>query len=424
MKKTYVLAGASGRALYMYCRPMLTEYADVCEIKGVFDANPGRARNFVREAGGSFPVYEDFDRMLAETKPDRVIVTTTDVFHSDFIIRSMEAGCDVISEKPMTTTDDRCRAILEAEKRTGKKLIVTFNYRYAPFMTKIRELLAANTIGDVFSVHFEWLLTQNMDFGAHGTSYFRRWNARMGMSGGLLVHKSTHHFDLVNWWLQDSPARVSAFGKRNLYGAEHSPFADVPSPGLTCRTCSHRDECRYRYDINDFEKRHYAEQEAYQPQMPDPCIGLKDNCIYASDIDIYDTMSVNVEYAGGAVMSYSLNATTPYEGWKVVFNGSNGRIEATNFETGVQALEPANHIRIFDLQDNVIDVAVSRSAGEHGGGDKRLRNMLFRENVPDPLGYAAGSRDGANSILVGVAANRSIKEGRIVSIDALLKGEA
>lgn len=420
--KTYVFAGASGRGLNMFCRPMLKDFTDVCRILGVYDVNPGRARNFVKEAEADFPVFEDFDEMLQTAKPDCVIVTTTDVFHSDYIIRSLEAGCDVITEKPLTTTDDRCRAILETEKRTGHKVVVTFNYRYAPFMTKIKEIISSGAIGDVFSVHFEWLLTQNMDFGAHGTSYFRRWNSRMAMSSGLLVHKSTHHFDLVNWWIGDHPAKVSAFGKLNMYGAKNSPFADVPSPGLTCRTCSHKDECRFCYHITDFEQRHYAEQEPFDTNTPNASISLKDNCIYAPDIDIYDTMAVTVEYEHGAVMSYSLNATTPYEGWRVVFNGSKGRIEATNYETGVQAKAPENHIKVFDLDDNIVDFAISKSAGGHGGGDVRLRNMVFRENVPDPLGHAAGTTDGAYSILVGVAANKSIKEGVIVSIDDLLKG--
>lgn len=420
--KTYVFAGASQRALGMYCKPMLAEYTDVAKIVGVFDANPGRAAQFVTECGGDFPVFESFEDMINTVKPDRVIVTTTDVFHSDYIIKAMEMGCDVITEKPMTTTDDHCRAILETEKRTGKKVIVTFNYRYAPFMTKIKEIINDGVIGDVFSVHFEWLLTQNMDFGAHGTSYFRRWNARMAMSSGLLVHKSTHHFDLVNWWLNDKPSRVSAFGKLNMYGAKNAPWDDVTTPGMTCRKCPHAAECKFCYKITEFEERYYAGQEAKGDKVPHGSIGLKDQCIYANDIDIYDTMSVNVEYAGGAVMSYSLNATTPYEGWRVVFNGSKGRIEATNYETGVQAKTPENHIKVFDLNDNITDYAVTKASGGHGGGDTRLRNMVFRENVPDPLGHAAGTSDGAYSILVGVAANKSIKEGTIVSIEDLLRG--
>ena len=411
--KKYVFAGASQRALTMFCKPMLESYQDVAKICGVYDINPGRSRTFVAESGADFPVYEDFDLMLSTEKPDFVIVTTVDVYHAEYIIRSLEAGCDVITEKPMTTRDDLCRQILETEKRTGHKVIVTFNYRYAPFMTKIKELIMSGAIGDVYSVHFEWLLTRNMDLYGHGASYFRRWNARMAKSSGLLVHKSTHHFDLVNWWLGQRPEKVSAFAQLNLYGAKNSPFADVPTPGLRCSNCPHAKECEFFYKPSAFDARFYVANESYDGY-------IKDNCVYADDIDIYDTMAVTVQYDKGAVMSYSLNATTPYEGWHCVINGSKGRLEIHNYEQGIDK-GPANHIRLYDLKNNVTDYAITIAGGGHGGGDIRLRNMLFYDNVPDPMGHTAGTADGAYSILVGVAANKSIKEGCVISIEDLLK---
>ena len=411
--KKYVFAGASQRALYMYCIPMLQDFADTVELCGVYDINPGRSRAFVAKSGANFPVFEDFDEMLKTTKPDSVIVTTVDAYHAEYIIRSLNAGCDVITEKPMTTDDDLCRQIIAAEKRSGHKVTVTFNYRYAPFTTRVKELINDGIVGDIYSIHFEWLLTRNMELGAHGTSYFRRWNARMNKSSGLLVHKSTHHFDMINWWIGQHPAKVSGFGQLNLYGAKNSPFEDVPAPGLRCSNCPHAEECEFCYQLTDFEKFYYADNEIYDGYM-------KDNCIYAEDIDIYDTMAVNVQYDKGAVLSYSLNATTPYEGWHAVINGSKGRLEIHNYEAGCE-VKSQNHILFYDLNNNVTDYAITKSKGGHGGGDIRLRKMLFLDNIPDPLGHAAGTTDGAYSILIGVAANKSIKTGTVVDIEELLK---
>ena len=410
MKKKYVFVGASGRALGMYAIPMGRDYADVAELCGVYDINVGRARVFVEKCGVDMPVYENFDKMIEETRPDYVIVTTVDAYHSDYIIRSLELGCNVITEKPMTIDDQRCNAILEAKEKYGKEVIVTFNYRFAPFKTKIRELIADGAIGDVYSVHFEWLLDRVMQLGAHGTSYFRRWNARMAKSGGLLVHKSTHHFDLINWWIGQKPAKVSAFGKLNLYGGKNKKFENT----TRCSECPHASECEFYYKLNDHEIEYYKNNEEYDGY-------IKDNCVYADDIDIYDTMAVNVEYDGGAVLTYSLNATTAYEGWRMVINGSKGRLEATEYETGFQAKVPEDVIKIFDLNNNVTEYHVTRGGGGHGGGDERLRNMIFRDNVPDPLGHKAGTIDGAYSIIVGVAANKSIKEGKIINIKDILK---
>lgn len=83
--------------------------------------------------------------MVAETKPDEVIITTMDRTHDTYIIKALEAGCDVITEKPMTIDEVRCEKIIEAVQRTGRKVRVTFNYRYAPHNTKVFELLGSSS---------------------------------------------------------------------------------------------------------------------------------------------------------------------------------------------------------------------------------------------------------------------------------------
>jgi len=410
MKKSYVFAGASGRAVGMFIRPMQEEYAEYCELRGIYDINIGRATYVGNKFG--LTVFDDFEKMIQETKPDIVIVTTVDVFHSDYIIRAMELGCDVITEKPMTINAERCNKILETEKRTGRHVTVSFNYRYAPFMTKIKELIMSGRIGEVMSVHFEWLLDRNMDIQAHGTSYFRRWNSRMEKSGGLLVHKSTHHFDLVNWWIGQQPKSVAAFAKLNLYGLPgRERFGNMH--GTNCRNCAYTKDCPFYYQLIEDEIAMYADNEKYDGYF-------KDGCVFADDINIYDTMSVNIQYDGGAVMSYSLNATCAYEGWRVVFNGTQGRLEAFLPETGPLYDPEKDIIKVFDLENHVENIEVLKGLGGHGGGDRRLHEMMFKGGIEDPLGYVAGTKDGANSIIIGAAANLSIKEHRLIDIDDLI----
>ena len=119
-KARYAVVGVGGRSL-MYREAILKNYAAHCELVGFCDINPGRlklAQAKARDlAGGDIPIFEanDFDRMVSETKPDVVIVTTKDATHSQYIIRAMELGCDVVTEKPMTTDEEKCRAILDAQ---------------------------------------------------------------------------------------------------------------------------------------------------------------------------------------------------------------------------------------------------------------------------------------------------------------------
>src|SRR5690625_5252798 len=122
----------------------------------------------------------------------RVVVTAPDHAHAELVARAMRAGADVVVEKPLTTTAEGVRTILAAIAETGRNLVMTFNYRYSPRNSALREVIASGRIGRVLSVHFEWVLNPS-----HGADYFRRWHREKAGSGGLLVHKASHHFDLV-----------------------------------------------------------------------------------------------------------------------------------------------------------------------------------------------------------------------------------
>lgn len=402
--KSYVIVGAGVRARSMFAKPLVQDFGGTAALVGICDPNPVRAGYLSEECGG-IPVFADFDVMLRETTPDAVIVTTPDSSHHEYIIRALEAGCDAISEKPMTTDADKCRAILDAERRTGRRVLVTFNCRFMPYVVQIKKLLASGAIGRVLSVDLQWSLDT-----MHGADYFRRWHSNMATSGGLLVHKSTHHFDMVNWWLDDEPERVQAFGGTYFYGPSRA------ERGLRCLTCSHTSTCEFYYDLpaDEFRNEYYRKGEAYDGYM-------RDKCVFSDDIDIYDTMTVNVKYRRGALLSYSLNAYSPYEGWKAVFVGTNGRVEAEEVKRGLNEDDGHTYIRHFKHDGEVVTYRNRKAEGSHGGGDKLLRRMLFEPGVPDPLQQQAGSRAGAMSMIIGAAANRSITENRPLAISELLE---
>ena len=400
--KNYVLVGTGYRGLWSYCEPLVKEYADVGCLKAVCDINIKRARLVGAYLKTDIPAYTDFDLMLKEQKPDVVIVTTKDCAHEQYICKALEAGCDVITEKPMTIDDRMCAHILETERRTGHKVTVTFNCRFMDFYVKIKELLVSGLIGDVLSVHYEWLLDTS-----HGADYFRRWHSIRANSGSLLIHKSTHHFDLANWFLDDEPVKVNAFGTRRFYGHTRE------ERGERCSTCPYKSTCEFYFNIDTEDggrlKMLYKDCEDIDGY-------LRDRCLFSDVIDIEDSVSLNVKYAKGTVMSYSLTAHSPYECMKIIFNGVKGRLECdTAFG--------AETIRFFDRDGQCINIDRSRvrqRPGGHGGSDPALRDRLFRGFTEDPLHQMADTRAGAMSIGIGIAANKSMKEDRAVYLSEFL----
>ena len=398
------------------------------ELVAVCDANPGRVELARRRSalnGAAVPAgypATDFARLIAETKPDVVIVTTTDAVHHDYIVRAMEAGCDVITEKPMTTDADKCRQILAACERTGRRCRVTFNYRYSPPRSQVKDVLMSGEIGEVLSVDFHWLLNTH-----HGADYFRRWHGQKKNSGGLLVHKSTHHFDLVNWWLGAMPVTVMATGKREFYTPEMARRLGLSGPHERCHTCLEQKRCGFFLDLaaSPSLKALYLDCEKHDGYF-------RDRCIFRPEIALEDTMIVIVRYDNGATLSYSLNAFNAWEGYIVAFNGTKGRLEHTIVESvyvnGTETVQGGIAdggvtTRVIPLRGEARTLTPWTGEGDHGGGDRlMLEDIFLPEPATDKFLGAADERAGACSILVGIAANRCLETGAGVRIADLLPG--
>ncbi|MFW5689803.1 MAG: Gfo/Idh/MocA family protein, partial [Spirochaetota bacterium] len=424
--RRYVVVGTGGRS-GMYIDAITNDFTAEAELVGLCDRNSGRAKLYQsairKKTGKEVPVYTDaqFDRMLAEQRPDRVVVTTgPDRTHADYIVRALRAGLDVVTEKPMTTTAELAREILFAREETGRELQVTFNYRYSPPRSQVRRMIAEGAIGEPLSVNFSWYLDTR-----HGADYFRRWHRRRENSGSLLVHKATHHFDLVNWWIDDAPEEVFAHASLRYYTPERARELGLENHGERCAECTVSAQCPFFLDLaaNEGLREMYLEQEEHDGYQ-------RDRCVFSDEIDIWDTMSVTVKYRGGAILSYLLHAYSPVEGYRIVFNGTKGRIEHHASEntyingdgtTPGELERGAVGITCIPEFSKPQAIAPDEAAGGHGGGDPELlRDVFAPRGERDPLRRRANQVDGTYSILVGVAATKSIYTGRPVRISELI----
>ncbi len=428
-KKRYALVGTGSRAR-MFIDALITTYRDVAELVALCDLSQVRMDWYNRRLQEladlpPLPTYhaEQFDLMIAETHPDIVIVTTIDGTHHTYITRAMELGCDVITEKPMTTTIEKMRAIFQAVEKTGRSLRVSFNYRYTPAYTRFRELIMQGVVGRPLAVDFSWILDTS-----HGADYFRRWHREKENSGGLLVHKATHHFDLVNWWIDSYPRHVFALGDLQFYGKQNAEargehysyqrYTGVPEAA--------GDPFALTLENNAMFRGLYLAAEAETGY-------LRDRNVFGEPITIEDTMCVTARYRNGVLLSYCLIAYSPWEGLRVAITGTRGRIEmdiAENInhlqgdgEARMNASKgsfKSAHIRVFPMFGQAYELEAPVGDGGHGGADPILLEQLFSPNPPaDPFKRAASHIDGAASILVGIAANEAMKTGQMVSIDDL-----
>lgn len=428
-KRRYALVGTGARAR-MFIDALIIPYRDVAELVAFCDVSQVRMDWYNRRlqtlAGLSpVPTYhaEAFDCMITETRPDIVIVTTIDATHHIYITRAMELGCDVITEKPMTTTVEKMQAIFQTIERTGRSLRVSFNYRYTPAYTRFRELLMQGAVGKPLAVDFSWMLDTN-----HGADYFRRWHREKDLSGGLLVHKATHHFDLVNWWTDSYPRQVFALGDLQFYGKDNAEargeqysyerYTGVPEAA--------GDPFALTLEHNEMLCGLYLAAEAETGY-------LRDRNVFGEPITIEDTMCVTARYQNGVLLSYCLLAYSPWEGLHVAITGTRGRLEMDIAENinhlqgdGEARMSASKgpfrsaRIRAYPMFGTPYDVEVPVGKGGHGGADPILLEQLFSPDPPvDPFKRAASHIDGAASILLGIAANESMRTGKMIEVDDL-----
>lgn len=442
--RRYAVVGTGARAA-LYIGALARDFADAGQITAWCDHNGVRMAYYdeiLAAAGHPAPArYHpgEFGLLLAEDRPDVVIITSPDHTHADYAARALQAGCDVILEKPVVTTPAGARQLASAAASAAGELTVGFNYRYSPRNAALREVIAGGEIGAVTSVHFEWALDT-----VHGADYFRRWHREKASSGGLLVHKASHHFDLVNWWIRDVPDSVYARGALRFYGPDNAarrglagrPERSAGAPDLAS------DPFALDLQADETLRRLYADAAADDGYV-------RDRDVFSDGITIEDNMAVLVTYAGGALLTYSLNAHAPWEGYRVTVNGDAGRAELEVTERphvrsaadgdvmGRPAVDPmtataarggtsdgtarpaGERLVVQRHWEPARVVPVAAGEGTHAGGDGPLLDALFGRGRPDPLGQRSGYADGLASAAIGLAANESMATGLPVSVASL-----
>lgn len=383
------LVGCGHRGIVGFLRS-LKEIGRAGHVAALCDANPARlsfAAAFLGEP--ACRTYTDTDAFLNHPGLTTVIVAVPDSQHKEIVLRAFAAGKDVVCEKPMATTLEDCRAMIAA--RGDRQLRVAFNFRHHALARKVKEIAASGAIGRVREVNLADIVSWQ-----HGADYFRRWHRLREKSGGLLVHKSVHSFDAVNWWLADEPRAVRAQASRLFYLPEHQK-------GERCSACPAASTCRFHVDLNQdlpgqiagidgFYRHMYLDAETHDGY-------IRDTCVFHRTNTIDDTYQVLVRYRGGALFAYSAVFYAPYEDRQGSLQGDRGRIDFSRAKGEVRVTFGPERGR------ETLHRIFSDTAG-HADADVSLMRSLFEPAAG--LEAQATAEDGYWAVAVGAGANESI----------------
>ena len=396
MKKV-AFVGASMRAA-AFVNVLKKHFSADYSIVAVMDIDPGKMKGFLEVHNLDIPTYTDFDKMCDEIMPDMVIISSIDVTHADYIVKALDRKIACVSEKPLCTTVEQCKAIRAAQARNPEVYAAaSHNARYLPLCLKTKELIQSGVIGKVLRMEYTEMLDR-----FHGTSYFRRWNSRRANSNGLQLHKSSHHFDKMNFLLDSKATEVMADGQLTRYGKN----APHKFEGTNCRTCEHAKECP---DFASYNKKLF-QSEMYTPDM----------CIYSPEIDIEDNYSAVIRFENGVMCTYSLCAHAQYEGEIIIIEGETGRLESRHTYCREAVVNDENvhddkliyttSLRLFRYrQPGYEEIEIKTGEGGHGGADLGIFSEIF--SIP-PAPTVPKLEEGIQAVLTGCALVTSQKSGK------------
>lgn len=335
-------------------------------IVAVCDPNSQGRENFKKECGLAIQEFDNYHDLLQWNDFDVLIIASPDYVHEKHALAALARGKHLLLEKPIAITYEGGRRIVEAVNRSGCVVIVGFVLRYAPLFLRARQMVQEGQIGRLTCIWEQHSVFYGSDW------YFHDWHATFKNTGGLLLQKGSHDFDLINWFANSRAVKVTAFGSRDFFGG------DKPDD-LTCPDCPQREDCT--------------------DCQPDGHSRIR--CAFRREVDCLDNHLVLIEYENGVKASYNECHYTPDANRHFSFIGTRGKLIASEMDRTLS-------LQLRGSRDKT-DIAIDEDHAGHGGGDRGLV-QAFLHSLDSHCQPLAGVDEGLEAIRIGLLAHESIRQ--------------
>ena len=426
-----VIVGAGHRALTY--ASYAEKQPDELSIVGIADPNPLRRQ----QTGDRFGIPEDrryeSSEELASVPAfaDCAINGTMDHQHVVTSIPLLEAGYDLLLEKPFATNIEEMNRLVDVSRMNDRKVMICHVLRYAPFYYAIRERVAAGDIGQVINVQ----TVEHVSYHHMAVGFVRgKWNNKAKCHSAMLMAKCCHDLDLIAWMKSGvSPDRVSSFGTNTQFRPENAP----EGAGERCLVdCEIESDCLYsaRKHYIDHPKRWAfyvwdSLEHIENPTIEDKVESLEgDNpygrCVWKCDNDVVDHQSVTIRFEDGCTATHNMVGGTARPSRSIHLVGTEGEIQGVFDDSKfcVRRIDPRPG---HEYDEQWIDLNESGDMhgafGGHGGGDLRLvKDFVDLVNGGEPSLACTRIEDSVSGHLVGFLADLAMEEERVVRVDEYL----
>ncbi|MEU8585103.1 Gfo/Idh/MocA family protein [Streptomyces abikoensis] len=392
------------------------EHPDRAAVVGVAEPRTVRRARLVEEHGivpGN--AVSDWKELAARGRiADAVLICTLDRAHVEPTEAFAALGYHILLEKPMALDEDSCRRVVTAVEKAGVMLAVGHVLRYTPYTQALKAVVDSGRIGDIVSIqHLE-----PVGFWHQAHSFVRgNWRNTDGATS-MLMAKSCHDLDWLQYIVGESPKRLSSFGRLSHFTPANRPAGAADR----CVECPVEADCPYsaaRFYGGMLERGEHRWPlgvivDDFTPRALERALrtGPYGRCVYACDNDVVDHQVVAMEFPGGATATFTMTAFNEAADRKTRIFGTRGELYGDG-----------KSVRIYDFltrgEEDVTPLRLGEmtAAGGHGGGDAGLMDA-FVEAVAtgDATRIKSGPRDSLASHMAVLAAERARLNGTVETV--------
>lgn len=372
-----------------YFRNMPPEFLPYVEITTIADPNEDHRTRFVESFASNTTVrhYDQGADLLREEDLDALIIGSPNHTHAEAAILAMPRRIPILLEKPVAISLKECQSLWQAYLEAGKPPVtVGFVLRYAPFYEKAKELIASGAVGQVLTMDADEMLGTGLS-----AVFYRGWRGSDNLTGGFMVEKCCHDFDILRWLTAANAEQVFSLARRshlmsNPQGARHQRFEAGRSQSAAM-------------DYGD----------AHTQAM---FTALSDESLYEAKSDVPDHQSVMIGFDNGVLSSFTACLAQPRTDRRLRVYGANGAFRGDASGMHIDLEMPGDDPASVDRRDVTFPVA----EGGHHGADPSISKTFWNTVISEPATIKAGIREGIEAVLIGLAAEASKKSGSSVNL--------
>ena len=419
-KLTAVILGAGSRG-QTYAKAMAS-MPEKFEVVAVAEPLESR-RNFIRDLWNlpEDKCFKDYREVLALGKiADIAVIATMDQDHLEPAMDAIRLHYDILLEKPVAPNPEDCETIAQAAEKEGVKIIVCHVLRYTPFFCTIKKLLTDGVLGDIISINHEECV-QNV----HQSHSFVRGNwGNSGRSSCMLLQKSCHDLDILQWLVDKPCKKIQSFGTLTHFTAKNAPAG---SPERCIDGCPKGDTCPYnavKLYLDDKKNDWFRNACSGQVKPDDAAVehALRTTqygkCVYKCDNDVVDHQTVNMLFEDDITVTFTMCAFNK-GGRFIHIMGTKGELWAS-----MDKQEKPILVYDFETKQNVEYPFAGKDGitNGHGGGDTGIVEALYEYLIGSYNGFSVSEvRTSVNNHHLVFAAEQSRMTNTVVDLEEYVK---